>query len=111
MESFTRGDIVLFPFPFTDLSKSKLRPCLVLSNEMKEDLLLCQITSRNVRKDKFTISLDKNETLNGSLKIDSYVRSNMLFTGSSEKIYSKVCEINKSKYNKVVDKIIEIIRD
>lgn len=29
---FERGEIILVPFPFTDISKSKLRPVLIISH-------------------------------------------------------------------------------
>jgi mRNA interferase MazF len=45
-----RGDIVLVPFPFTDLTDTKRRPALVLSsveyNEATGDVIIAQITSR-----------------------------------------------------------------
>ena len=82
MGSFTKGDIVLFPFPYTDLSNRKLRPCLVISDEMGEDILLCQITSKKIRKDKYSIEIKENETIDGSLQIDSYIRANMIFTAN-----------------------------
>lgn len=110
METFRKGEIVLFPFPFTDLTNRKLRPGLVVSNEMKEDLILCQITSKNTRKDNFVIELNREETLEGSLMIDSYIRGNMLFTASKNQIIKKVCKINKKKYLQVIDKIISIIK-
>ncbi len=109
MGTFTKGEIVLFPFPYTDQSYQKLRPCLVVSNEMKNDVLLCQITSQNISKDSYSIELGKNETENGSLLIDSYIRANMLFTADSSQIVKKICNIKTSKYSLVVKKIIEII--
>ena len=30
---YKRGDIIAVPFPFTDLSSSKLRPALIISND------------------------------------------------------------------------------
>jgi mRNA interferase MazF len=33
----TTGSIILIPFPFSDLSQSKLRPAVVLANAGKED--------------------------------------------------------------------------
>ncbi len=109
MDTFTKGDVVLFPFPYTNLSARKLRPCLVLSDEIRDDILLCQITSRNIEADNFTISLSKNETMEGSLQIDSYIRSNMLFTAEKSQILKKFCKVNDKKYKAVVDKVVELI--
>ena len=108
MEAFRKGDIVLFPFPYTDLTSRKLRPCLVISDEMSEDLILCQITSKNIRKDNHTLELKKDETINGTLAIDSYIRCNMIFTASKHQILRKICAINDTKYAKVVSALSAI---
>jgi len=109
MGAFTKGEIVLFPFPYTDLSNRKLRPCLVLSDEMGDDVLLCQITSKKIRKDQYTIEIKKDETRDGSLQINSYIRSNMIFTASQSQIVKKICSIKDIHYKKVTDIIINII--
>jgi mRNA interferase MazF len=48
--SFSRGDVVLVPFPFTDLSSAKQRPALVVSddalNAVRDDVLVTAITSQ-----------------------------------------------------------------
>src|SRR5262249_18594872 len=48
--SFSQGDVVLVPFPFTDLSAVKQRPALVLSperlNNVRTDLIVAAITSQ-----------------------------------------------------------------
>jgi mRNA interferase MazF len=48
--SYKRGDVVLVPFPFTDLSSAKQRPALVVSadsfNAVREDVLVAAITSQ-----------------------------------------------------------------
>lgn len=50
MTRFKPGDVVLVPFPFTDFSTSKQRPCVVLSsahfNDTHPDIILATITSR-----------------------------------------------------------------
>ena len=49
MARFVRGDVVVVPFPFSDLSDTKRRPALVIVAMGGDDLLLCQITSQTVR--------------------------------------------------------------
>lgn len=40
-----KGDVVVVPFPFSDLTQAKWRPALVISALEGDDLILCQITS------------------------------------------------------------------
>ena len=48
--AFQRGDVVLVPFPFSDLSTTKVRPAVVVSSalyhEQEPDLILAAITSK-----------------------------------------------------------------
>ena len=110
MGSFTKGDVVLFPFPYTDLKDRKIRPCLVLSNEMREDILLCQITSQKIPKDEYCVELKQNQTLQGTLMINSYIRANMLFTANKNQIQKRVCKVNKEQYLEVVEMINQLIK-
>src|SRR3989338_4110612 len=110
MGSFAKGEVVLFPFPYTDMSTRKLRPCLVLSNEINNDILLCQITSKNIESDKYSVEVTKEETSGGSLQVDSYVRANMLFTAEKSQIVKKICKISDGKYSLVVKTILDLIR-
>jgi mRNA interferase MazF len=73
------GDIVIVPFPQTDLKPGKLRPALALADLPGDDLILCQITSQ-ARSDGFSISLDTGDLARGSLPVASFIRPNRLFT-------------------------------
>ena len=108
MGTFTKGNIVLFPFPYTDLSTRKIRPCLVLSDEMGDDVILCQVTSQ-IRRDLYSIEVKHNETINGSLSIDSYIRANMIFTAAKAQIQGRLCSISPEKYAQIIHLIERII--
>ena len=45
MGTFATRQVVLLPFPFSDLTANKLRPALVMAHAGKGDWVLCQITS------------------------------------------------------------------
>lgn len=61
MEKFVKGEVVVLPFPFSDLSSSKKRPALVLASLDGDDVILCQITSEQTRKDKYSIDLNDSD--------------------------------------------------
>jgi mRNA interferase MazF len=47
--TYNQGDIVIVPFPFTDLRSSKVRPAIVVSNTQincPQDIILAQISSQ-----------------------------------------------------------------
>ncbi len=61
MARFVKGDIVVLPFPFSDLTQAKRRPALVIAELKGNDVTLCQITSQWV-KDEYAIPIDENDS-------------------------------------------------
>ena len=110
MAEFVKGDIVVVPFPFSNLSQAKKRPAFVVNKLVGDDLVLCQITSQTI-KDKYSISLLKTDFTLGSLSVDSNIRPNRIFTADKNIILYKVGTIKESKTREVVKKIIKIIKD
>ena len=45
MGAFVAGQVIVVPFPFSDLSAQKYRPALILADAARGDWVLCQITS------------------------------------------------------------------
>ena len=110
MAKFVKGDIVVIPFPFSDLSQSKRRPALVLTVLQGNDLILCQITSKSV-KDNYAIPVDQNDFASGSLNQESNIRPNRLFTADNQIILYRIGNIKKIKLDQVINKIVEIIKE
>jgi mRNA interferase MazF len=52
MAKFVVSDVVVVPFPFSDLTQTKCRPALIVADLQGEDLILCQITSQTI-SDRF----------------------------------------------------------
>ncbi len=109
MARFVKGDVIIVPFPFSDLTEAKRRPALVVAVLQGNDLILCQITSRLV-KDEYAISLEVDDFNIGSLRQTSNIRPNRLFTADREIIISKVGQIKLEKLEEVINKIIDIFQ-
>jgi mRNA interferase MazF len=75
------GLVVLVPFPFSDLSRAKLRPAVVLAHAGKDDWILCQVTS-NPYGDPRAVVLADDSFRTGSLQVTSYARPGKLFTAN-----------------------------
>lgn len=109
MGGFVKGDVVVVPFPFSDLSKIKRRPALVLVDLKGEDLILVQITSQHIF-DNYALSLDNGDFNEGSLNKKSNIRPNRIFTADEKIILYKVGSLKKEKMSTVVNKIVEIVQ-
>ena len=103
-----KGDVVVVPFPFSDLTQAKRRPALVVAELEGDDLLLCQITSQRVR-DSYAIPLEDKDFETGGLKQKSNVRPNRLFTADQRIVLYKAGHLSDEKVKEVIRKIVEIV--
>lgn len=98
----SKGKIVLVPFPFTDLSGHKVRPCVVLAEQKNgEDAIVAFITSTKLTKlGNFTLKLKAGK--NNGLKVDSTLRLDKLAT-LQKKIFLGELGILEATYIKQID--------
>lgn len=108
MERSVKGDIVVIPFPFSDLSGSKKRPALVIADLQGDDIILCQITSQHA-KDNYAISVKNSDFKSGKLTAPSNIRPNRIFTADKNIIIKKAASLNEVAVNAVIHKIISIL--
>jgi len=109
MERFIKGDVVVIPFPFSDLSSAKNRPALVLASLKGDDVILCQITSQNV-KDSYALPLDNSGFSSGSLHKPSNIRPNRLFTAEKSIIIRKIGRVKDETLIATVRKLTHILK-
>jgi len=110
MGAFVKGDVIVVPFPFSDLSAAKRRPAFVVAALTGDDVILCQITGKAVA-DSYAISISDGDFATGGLQQDSNIRPNRLFTADSNIIRYCVGTLTQSKTQEVIEKIVQIVRD
>ena len=103
--------VILLPFPFTDLSSSKKRPALVISNtefnRVNNDVVCCLITSNPKAKG---IKITRKDMESGFLEFESTIKPYRLFTADKSIIYKILGKLNKEKANSVIHEINVIIK-
>ena len=108
MGRFVKGDVVIIPFPFTDLSNLKKRPAFVVADLPGDDIIVCQITSK-AKSDSFALPLAAHDFISGGLSVDSFIRPNKLFTADKNIILSVAGHLSENKIHDVAIAVINII--
>ena len=100
---YSQGEIVLIPVPFSDLSASKKRPVLVISNSSynatSQDIIVIAVTS-NITQLGIPITTD--DLTRGVLPKPSVIRS--------DKIYTLHQDIVVKRIGRIADGILEMVR-
>jgi mRNA interferase MazF len=104
------ASVVVIPFPFSDLSGSKLRPAVVLAESGHNDWLLCQITS-NALVDPTAIRLTSADLSRGALIAVSYARPLKLFTANIELIVKRVAILNDAVFRAILTTTIQSLQN
>jgi mRNA interferase MazF len=95
------GDVVLIPFPFSDLTRSKKRPALVLASVGLHDFVLCQITSKPY-DDRLAIPLSNTDFSQGGINKASFIRIGKLFTANASIMIGVAGKIQSGKLTEVL---------
>ena len=107
--TYNQRDIILIPFPYSDLTGSKHRPALIVSNEKlnkTEDRICCLISS-HIHKDDLILS--NNHFHKGNLPFRSAVRPHRIFTIHEKVIKKRLCSITKEFHELILKKFNEYL--
>jgi len=102
------GTVVLVRFPFSDLSRSKLRPAVVLAHTGHNDWVLCQVTSQPYT-DPFAVEITNSDFASGSFRKDSYARPGKLFTANAGIMTKQIGELKSEKLEEIIRAIILLL--
>ena len=103
------GEVVLVPFPFSDLTQSKVRPAICLADAGRGDWILCQITS-NPYGDPAALALDASDFAAGGLLVASFARPGKLFTAHEGLLLRSVGVLTPTALTRVLSGVIAILQ-
>ena len=109
--NYSRGEIVWVKFPFSDLATTKLRPALVISNNLINstgDYLLMQITSR-LRNDHFSLPINTGDYSGSELLKSSELRLHKIFIINELLIAGGITIVSPDFMKTVISELMKLI--
>jgi mRNA interferase MazF len=109
--NYKRGDIVWVKFPFSDASSAKLRPALIISNDIVNttgDFLLMQITTR-LRRDGLSQIILQQDYKEDPLLKQSELRLHKIFIIHHSLIANKITSVNQLFLNNIITKLLSLL--
>ncbi|MBU0957529.1 MAG: type II toxin-antitoxin system PemK/MazF family toxin [Nanoarchaeota archaeon] len=101
-------EIVLLPFPFSDLEGTRVRPALVVSNDelnKKSDYCIMVPLTIVIKDEPYSVVIDQKDLSSGKLLKPSRIRTDKIFCVKKDMVNMKIGVIN----NQVLEKVkIEI---
>lgn len=92
---FDRGDLLLVPFPFSDLSASKKRPVIAVTRaDAYGDFIALAVTSRP--QDEHGIPLAADDLIRGTLPLASWIRTDRAVTLNASLIVKHVGTVSET---------------
>ncbi len=108
----SQKEIVLIPYPFSNLEEKKVRPALVISNNLfnnkSQDCLLAPLTSI-IKDEPFSILIEQKDLNSGKLIRQSRVRLDKIFVIEKNKIVFKIGILNEQTFNLVKNEFHKLI--
>lgn len=106
--NISQRDIILIPFPYSDLTQNKQRPAIVLSNKehnSKNEDCICSAITSNPRNYENSIEIEQTDLETGKLPLDSRIKPNKIFTLNKKLIIKKLAKLKIDKSKEVVQNL------
>ena len=109
MERLVRGDVIVIDFPFSNLVQFKPRPVLIIKIPKGGDMIVNQITGSSY-EEPVEIKIENKDFSKGSLKRDSYLRLDKIFSIEKSLVKYKIGSLKHEKLNEIIDKIVSFLK-
>lgn len=101
------GSVVLTLFPYSDFSRYKKRPALVIGLAEFGNVILCQITSSKTAS-KRAVRLVESGFNEGGLPTTSYIRPDKIFTVDRSIVVRQLGQLTDELLEQILDKIRQL---
>ena len=109
MTVYKEREVILVPFPFSDLTNNKKRPALVLAAITEREELICMmLTSSKLIDPKFDVPIRNLDQ--AGLPKQTIARISRLFTLKTSLVVKKIGKLECEEFDLIVDKLVELIR-
>lgn len=103
-----RGDLLLVPFPFTDLSAAKRRPVLAITaSDSYGDFIALPVTSRP--QAEYGLPITTADMADGSLPASSWIRTNRIVTLNSGLVVKTIGRVSETVVAVAIERLFSYI--
>ena len=100
----SQKEIVLLPYPFSDLERTKVRPALVISNNSfnrkSEDCMMVPLTAV-IKDEPYSVLINQEDLFSGTLLKPSRIRVDKIFSVEKNLVSMKIGVVNEDVLKKV----------
>ncbi|MEK6889288.1 MAG: type II toxin-antitoxin system PemK/MazF family toxin [Nanoarchaeota archaeon] len=104
-------EIVLLPYPFSNLESSKVRPAIIVSNDIfnrkSADCIAIPLTTV-IKNEQYSIILNQEDLSSGKLLKPSRARADKIFAVEKNIIVMKIGTINDKIFEKIKAEIAKM---
>ena len=101
---YKKGTIVLIPFPFTDLSGSKVRPAVIMSDGIVDTHLIVTFITTNPKfKSKYSVLIEPSKRNN--LKQESFIIVSKITSLDPKIVLGEIGQVEKEIMRDVNNKL------
>ena len=104
-------DIVLLPYPFTDLEGTKVKPAIIISNDSfnkkSDDCVMIPLTTV-IKDEPYSILITQEDLSSGKLLKPSRVRVDKIFTVEKRLVIMEIGTINNATFEKIRSELAKV---
>ncbi|MCF7798287.1 type II toxin-antitoxin system PemK/MazF family toxin [Candidatus Woesearchaeota archaeon] len=110
--SLKQKDLFLVSFPFSDLSKTKVRPAIIVSNnkfnKKSEDVIVCGITAQQSLK-KTHLQINTTSLSSGKLHRSCSIEPESLFKMDKRLLLKQIGVLKEKPFQDLSNKLHELL--